>query len=483
MSSKRLFRFAACQFKAVANKEQNLNLAKQFILESADKGAEVIALPEFFNCPLTKSLIPAIAEDIKDKNNRPTYDFLKEMAKETKSLLIGGSMPEKDESGKVYNTSLVFDKHGKLIAKHRKIHMFDIDIPGQQFKESEYITPGDHITVFNSEFGKMGLGICYDMRFPEQALIMANKGAEMILYPAAFNATTGPLHFELLGRARALDTQCFVALIGQARNFEDTKGYQSWGHSMIVNPNGAVIAQADLGDKLLIADIDLAEVDKQRQGFQYSAQKRKDVYHITYHKEGSLKHSHHESDSDGVKPKVGYPAFQKDVMKTMDGVPIPKDGKDIKVGYNWFQLTSKDSENSAPRVGYPGFQESVMKNNLGIDKIEKGQAIKVGYTTFQYSDRQVPKVGYTSFQRDVYRKYGLGKTEEGGMISVGYNSFQFADNKLESKAAIGQCHAKGYTPFQIEVMKANKTLTAPAGKPFITGYNWFQTEVMQKLGL
>ena len=122
--------------------------------------------------------------------------------------MVGGSVPEKTTEGKHYNTSLVFDRNGQLIAKHRKIHLFDVDFPGKiTFKESDFLCPGDSPTVFDTEYGKIGLAICYDMRFPELSLLMAKAGARVLIYPSMFNQTTGPLHWELVLRSRAVDNQ------------------------------------------------------------------------------------------------------------------------------------------------------------------------------------------------------------------------------------------------------------------------------------
>ena len=141
--------------------------------------------------------------------------------------LIAGSMPEADDVGKVYNTSYIFDRDGKQIGKHRKAHLFDINVKnGQHFKESDTLTSGDHATVFDTEFGKMGVMICYDIRFPEFARTMALDGARMIFVPAAFNMTTGPAHWELTFRARALDNQIYMLGCAPARDIQ--AGYISW---------------------------------------------------------------------------------------------------------------------------------------------------------------------------------------------------------------------------------------------------------------
>lgn len=149
------------------------------------------------------------------------------------------------------------------------------------FQESETLSAGNKITVFDMDGVKIGLGICYDLRFPEQALLMRKKGAQVLVFPASFNTTTGPIHFQPLAVARALDTQCFVALSAPARDFQVTSGYQTWGHSQIINPNGLVVAQAELKEAIVTYDIDIADVESQRRGFPFDLQRRDDIYNLS----------------------------------------------------------------------------------------------------------------------------------------------------------------------------------------------------------
>lgn len=172
---------------------------------------------------------------------------------------------------------MVYSPDGEVIGKHRKVHLFDIDIPGKiTFKESDILSPGSQITTFNTEYGKIGVGICYDIRFPELAMIAARQGCKMMVYPGAFNMTTGPLHWELLQRARAVDNQIFVATVSPARDKD--AGYIAWGHSSVVNPNGQVIATTEDGEAIVYADIDFAELEKVRENIPVTKQRRFDVY-------------------------------------------------------------------------------------------------------------------------------------------------------------------------------------------------------------
>jgi omega-amidase len=182
--------------------------------------------------------------------------------------LIGGSIPERKDT-KLYNTSLTFSPNGKLLAVHRKVHLFDIDVPGKiRFQESEVLTGGQTLTEVETEYGKLGVAICYDVRFPEMAMIAARKGAVAMIYPGAFNLTyepflsnitnlsTGPLHWELLARARAVDNQIYVAMCSPARDMDTS--YSAWGHSTIVDPNGEIIAKAGEGEEIIYANLSIS---------------------------------------------------------------------------------------------------------------------------------------------------------------------------------------------------------------------------------
>jgi len=165
------------------------------------------------------------------------------------------------------------------------VHLFDIDIPksashpGITFKESETLTGGSTTTHFETPFGKIGLAICYDVRFPELAIIAARQGCVAMIYPGAFNLTTGPLHWELLQRARAVDNQIFVAMCSPARDM--TAGYHAWGHSMIVDPMGKVLATTEETEAIVAADIDPEVLRAARSGIPVTVQRRFDVYSET----------------------------------------------------------------------------------------------------------------------------------------------------------------------------------------------------------
>lgn len=201
------------------------------------------------------------------------------MAVEAKVYLIGGSVPELDtETKKFYNTSLTFSPTGELLATHRKVHLFDIDIPGKiKFKESDVLSPGNEITIVTlPPYGKIAIAICYDIRFPELAMIAARKGCFALIYPGAFNTTTGPLHWRLQGQARAMDNQLYVALCSPARDMNAT--YHAWGHSLVCDPMAEVLVEAGESEEIVYAELRGEKIEETRKGIPLSGQRRFDVY-------------------------------------------------------------------------------------------------------------------------------------------------------------------------------------------------------------
>ena len=214
-----------------ADKEKNLTQLTPLMEKAVEAGADFVCLPEMFNCPYETPNFPVYAE----KEGGDFWKKLSELAKKYHVYLSAGSVPEVDDAGNVYNTAYVFDREGNQIAKHRKVHLFDIDVKGGQcFKESDTLTAGNTVTVFDTEFGKMGICICFDCRFVEIARQMVLRGARVIFVPAAFNMTTGPAHWEVMFRSRAIDNQVFRFGTAPARDM--SASYHSWGHSIAVHP-------------------------------------------------------------------------------------------------------------------------------------------------------------------------------------------------------------------------------------------------------
>lgn len=279
-------KLALCQILSGEDKTVNIQTARSSINEASRNGASLVALPECWNSPYDTSCFPVYAEPIPsslrdlDAKTHPSTAFLVETAKANKIFLVGGSIPERGECGGIYNTCLVINPNGEIIGKHRKVHLFDIDVPGKiKFKESDTLSPGSKPTTFDTPFGTVGVAICYDIRFPELSMLMRKKGASILLFPGAFNMTTGPAHWELLQRARAVDNQCFVAAVSPARNPDSA--YQAWGHSTVVNPWGQVVATTKHDADIVYAEIDLSEVDSVRENIPVSKQKRDDLYKLT----------------------------------------------------------------------------------------------------------------------------------------------------------------------------------------------------------
>ncbi|KAK5080727.1 Omega-amidase nit3 [Lithohypha guttulata] len=280
---KKNFKLGCIQLAAGSDKQKNLSHAREKILEAAKAGAQVIVLPECFNSPYGCQYFPDYAEPIEPsppkKEDAPSWHMLSEAAAETKTYIVGASIPELEpDTKKYYNTAFVFDPEGKLLATHRKIHLFDIDIPGKiKFIESDVLSPGNKITIVDlPEYGKIALAICYDVRFPELAMIAARKGAFLLVYPGAFNTTTGPMHWSLQARARAMDNQVFVAMCSPAQDMDAT--YHAWGHSMIVDPNADIMDELQEKEGIIYADINGARIDEVRKGIPLYQQRRFDVY-------------------------------------------------------------------------------------------------------------------------------------------------------------------------------------------------------------
>ena len=271
------------QMKTSENKDLNISTAKEGIEQVVKKGAQIVILPEIFNAPYDTKKFREYSEE----KNGKTWTFLSTMAKNNKIYLIGGSIPER-ENDKIYNTSFIFDSNGNQISRHRKMHLFDIDIKGgQSFKESESLTPGNSICVFNTSFCSIGVCICFDMRFPELSRLMALKGAQIIIVPAAFNMTTGPPHWESMFKQRAIDNQCFTIGVAPAR--DEKASYISYANSIIVNPWGKIIYRANEKECYDVIDIDLSEINSIRQQLPLLSARRNDIYTIKENDESKEK--------------------------------------------------------------------------------------------------------------------------------------------------------------------------------------------------
>ncbi|XP_022183791.1 omega-amidase NIT2-like isoform X2 [Myzus persicae] len=271
------FRVAILQLTVTADKPSNVAVAVERIQKSKISGCSLAILPECFNAPYDTALFRQYAEVIPGGQ---TCNALSQAAKSNQIYIVGGSIPEICD-GKVYNTCTVWDPNGDLIAKHRKVHLFDVSIPGSTcFKESDAMSAGNTLNTFQFGKFKIGLGICYDIRFSEMAALYRKQGCDMLIYPGAFCTEIGPLHWSLLTRFRAMENQAFVAVVSPARVTDSS--YVAWGHSMIVDPWGKVLCEATEKDMDLYIDFDFGIRENIRQQIPTEYQRRTDMYDTIY---------------------------------------------------------------------------------------------------------------------------------------------------------------------------------------------------------
>jgi predicted amidohydrolase len=255
-------RVAVCQMRSGEDVAANLALADRLLREAADGGADLAALPELFPFLGSFRTVPEVAEVVPEG---PACEVLADVARTREMWVLGGSLIERD-GDRIYNTSVLFDRTGELVARYRKIHRFDVELPGQApFRESATYAAGTELVTRETEFGRVGLSICYDLRFPELFRGLMAVGSEVLFVPAQFQWETGKDHWHVLLRARAIEDQCFVVAPAQWGTFGGG-AHRSFGHSLIVDPWGRIIAEAlEDGDGVWSADLDFAELRRIRQ--------------------------------------------------------------------------------------------------------------------------------------------------------------------------------------------------------------------------
>lgn len=286
---KKPVKIALIQLAAGADKDANLKHAADMVAKAASGGSKIVVLPECFNSPYGCDFFPSYAETLlpspPSETQSPSFHALSKMASTNGVYLVGGSIPEigpskgdGGEKSKYYNTSLTFGPDGKLLATHRKVHLFDIDIPGKiTFRESDVLSPGNKVTIVDLPgYGKIAVAICYDVRFPELATVAARRGAFALIYPGAFNLTTGPMHWKLLAQARAVDNQLYVAMCSPARDMEAS--YHAYGHSLLVDPLANVVVEAEDQEQIVEFELDGAKIEETRRNIPLLTQRRFDVY-------------------------------------------------------------------------------------------------------------------------------------------------------------------------------------------------------------
>ena len=247
------FKVAAIQMASGPNVSGNLGEARRLIAKAVEQGARLVVLPEFF------AIMGMNDRDKIKIREQPgqgqIQDFLSETARHFKIWLVGGSIPLAASSpDKVLNSCLVFDEHGKQVARYDKIHLFNLELGNENYHEADTIEPGKQVVVVDSPFGRIGLGICYDLRFPE--LFRAMKNVDIIVLPSAFTETTGKMHWELLVRARAVENLAYV--IASAQGGYHVSGRETHGNSMVVDPWGRVLDRLPRGSGVVVAEVNPA---------------------------------------------------------------------------------------------------------------------------------------------------------------------------------------------------------------------------------
>jgi len=258
---------AAIQMTSGSNVQANLDEAAKLIEQAASQGAELIVLPENFSqMPMTDQERVGHAET---PGEGRVQKFLATQAEKNNAWIVGGTLPiRSDDKNRAYASSLLFDNQGNQVARYDKIHMFDVLIEesNETYHESATTVPGEEVVVVDTPFGRMGLSVCYDLRFPELYRTMIDQGMEICTLPAAFTAFTGQSHWEPLIRARAIENQCYI--IAAAQGGYHVNNRQTYGHSMIVNPWGNILGSVGTGPGVVITEIEDEALQTTRKNFQ-----------------------------------------------------------------------------------------------------------------------------------------------------------------------------------------------------------------------
>jgi predicted amidohydrolase len=267
-------RVGCVQMTSGPDKAANLEVAERLVRDAAAAGAGLVVLPEKWNAIGPPEVLHAAAEPLEGGES---VAAMSEWASGHGIVLVGGSITERREGReKLSNTSVVFDREGSVVAVYRKIHLFDVDVGGHVYRESDAEEPGDEVVVAEVDGWKVGLSVCYDVRFPELYRILALEGAELVTVPANFTLYTGKDHWHLLLRARAVENQLYVAAAAQFG--EPWPGKPSYGRSLIADPWGIVVAEAPDEETVIVADIDRARLEDVRAKLPSLANRQAAVY-------------------------------------------------------------------------------------------------------------------------------------------------------------------------------------------------------------
>lgn len=266
------FKIASCQMNVINDKKANILHAQELIEKASIDDVKLVTLPEMFNTPYDNS---KFIENAEEEEDSLTLSSMCDIAQERDIFLQAGSVPEREDN-LIYNTAYLINNKGKIIAKHRKVHLFDINTPSMKFTESDTLSAGNKITTVKTPFATISLAICYDIRFSEFWTVMNQNKTDVVLLPGAFNKTTGPLHWETLIRARAIDNQFFVVATSPSQ--VENPYYVAWGHSMIVDAWGKILTEANKKEEILYATLNPGTISSVRDQIPILKNKRRDLY-------------------------------------------------------------------------------------------------------------------------------------------------------------------------------------------------------------
>jgi omega-amidase len=265
------FLLAVGQWPVSPEREENLDLARSFIQQAAARGASLCVLPEMFQTPYEPERLRAAGED----EDGPTLRTIRSAARQWKLHVVAGSFCERRENN-TYNSSFVIGPGGEILGAHRKIHLFDVSLDTVDFRESSIFGAGDRPLVVDMPFCRLGVAICYDARFPAVFRYFEERGVEVVALPAAFSRETGAAHWHVLMRSRAVESQVYLAAACPGTSKDST--YLAYGHSLIVDPWGTVVAEAGDGRETIFAGLSAARLGEVRRRLPLLEHRRPDLY-------------------------------------------------------------------------------------------------------------------------------------------------------------------------------------------------------------
>jgi predicted amidohydrolase len=265
------FVLAVGQWPVSESKEKNLERAESSLRAAAQKGAGLCVLPEMFQTPYDLGRMRSSAEPA----TGPALERLRGLAKELKVFVVAGSICER-EKDRLFNTAFVLGSAGEVLGYHRKIHLFDVSLPSVKVRESAVFSPGERPLVIETPMCRLGVCVCYDTRFPDVFRYFEERGVDVVAIPAAFSRVTGAAHWHLLMRSRAVDYQVYLAAACPAP--VESASYVAYGHSLVVDPWGTVLAEAGEGEETVFAEVSVQKLEKVRRELPLLKHRRADLY-------------------------------------------------------------------------------------------------------------------------------------------------------------------------------------------------------------